>query len=64
MRDSGLDIAPYRIAIITLDAHNARPCERALAAMAGDFPGLQVDIFAAAQWGEDPKSFDAAKQAI
>ncbi len=64
MRDSGPDIQSYRIAIVTLDAHNARPCERALAALATDFPGLEIEIFAAAQWGEDPASFDRAKAAI
>ena len=64
MRDSGPDIIPYRIAIVTLDAHSARPCERAMSAMAAEFSGLEVSVFAAAQWGEDPASFDAAKAAI
>lgn len=64
MRDSGPDILTYSIAIVTLDAHNARPCERALASMSKEFPGLRVDIFAAANWGEDDAAFDLAKAAI
>ena len=48
MRDNPAHITPYRIAIVTLDSHNARPCERALENMCVDYPGLEVDIFAAA----------------
>ena len=44
----------YRISIITLDSHNARPCERALSNLVLDFKGLEVSIFAAAEWGENP----------
>ena len=50
------DITNYRIVIVTLDfttpAH-----ERALLNMLPDFDGLQIDIFAAAEWDEDPETF-------
>jgi magnesium chelatase subunit H len=64
MRDNPVHITPYRIAIVTLDSHNARPCERALANMNVDFPGLEVDIFAAATWSDHPEEFTKAKNAI
>ena len=64
MRDNPVHITPYRIAIVTLDSHNARPCERALANMIVDFPGLEVDIFAAATWSDHPEEFTKAKNAI
>ena len=54
----------YRIVIVTLDSHNARPCERALMNMLPDFNGLQIDIFAAAEWDEDPGAFAAVREAI
>ena len=50
--------------IVTLDSHNARPCERALNNMLPDFAGLKIDIFAAAEWDEDPESFEIVKKAI
>ena len=49
----------YRISIITLDSHNAMPCERALSNLVGDFKGLDVSIFAAAEWGENPSALEA-----
>jgi magnesium chelatase subunit H len=64
MRDNPAHIMPYRIAIVTLDSHNARPCERALENMCVDYPGLEVDIFAAATWSDNPNEFDKAKEAI
>lgn len=64
MRDNPVHITPYRIAIVTLDSHNARPCERALENMCMDYSGLEVDIFAAATWSDNPGEFAKAKQAI
>ena len=58
------DKLSYRIVIVTLDSHNARPCERALNNMLPDFAGLKIDIFAAAEWDEDPKSFEIVNKAI
>jgi len=68
MRDSfdhkKSDIITYRIVIVTLDSHNARPCERALLNMVPDFEGLHIDIFAAAEWDEDPEAFNAVRESI
>ena len=48
------DTNSYRISIITLDSHNAMPCKRAWSNLLEDFDGLEVSIFAAAEWGENP----------
>ncbi|WP_293573277.1 cobaltochelatase subunit CobN [Phaeobacter sp.] len=43
---------PYRVVIITLDAHAAGPVARASLALAKDFPGLQLSVHASAEWAE------------
>ena len=54
----------YRVVIVTLDSHAAGPAERAMEKLALDYPGLSVSIHAAAEWGENPDAFVAAKEAI
>ena len=54
----------YRIALITLDAHAAGPCARASEALASDFPGLSIEVHAAAEWGENKAALEAAQKAI
>ncbi|SDE20350.1 magnesium chelatase subunit H [Limimaricola pyoseonensis] len=56
--------APYRVVLLTLDAHAAGPCARAGARLARDFPGLTLSVHAAAEWGEQPQTLDAARAAI
>ena len=63
MRDSG-HIPGYRVIIITMDAHAAGPAERVSDKLAEDFPGLIVEIHAAAEWGETPEALDRAREAI
>ena len=60
---SGLPVG-YRVVVITLDAHSAGPCDRAAARLLADFPGLSVDVHAAAEWGENPQALVEAKAAI
>ena len=60
---SGLPVG-YRVVVITLDAHSAGPCDRAAARLLADFPGLSVDVHAAAEWGETPQALVEAKAAI
>ncbi|WP_106161579.1 cobaltochelatase subunit CobN [Hasllibacter halocynthiae] len=57
-------VAAYRIAILTLDAHAAGPVARAEAALQGDFPGLSLEVFAAAEWGGNPAALHAAREGI
>src|SRR6056297_2146106 len=54
----------YSVVILTLDSHSAGPCERAALRMAGDFPGLEISVHAAAEWGESAEALAAAKRDI
>ena len=58
------DKISYRISIITLDSHNAMPCKRAWSNLLEEFDGLEVSIFAAAEWGENPSALAQTKAAI
>ena len=58
------DKISYRISIITLDSHNAMPCKRAWSNLLEEFDGLEVSIFAAAEWGENPSALAETKAAI
>ena len=49
----------YRIALITLDAHAAGPCDRAASVLGTEFPGLSIEVHAAAEWGENPAALNA-----
>ena len=55
---------PYRFVVVTLDSHAAGPAERVLPRLAADFPGLEVSIHAAAEWGANPAARAAAQEAI
>ncbi|APX14166.1 magnesium chelatase subunit H [Tateyamaria omphalii] len=54
----------YRVVIITLDSHAAGPARRAMDSLSKDYPGLDLQIHAAAEWGETPGSFEAAEDAV
>ncbi|MEM1048309.1 MAG: magnesium chelatase subunit H [Pseudomonadota bacterium] len=56
--------APYRVAIVTLDAHAAGPAARAEARLTASLPGLELSVHAAAEWGENPAALDTARAAI
>ncbi|MDW4499398.1 magnesium chelatase subunit H [Sulfitobacter sp. D35] len=54
----------YRIVILTLDSHAAGPCARVAEKLSADFPGLELQVLAAAEWGECPEALAEAKRAI
>ncbi len=54
----------YRVVIVTLDSHAAGPATRAMERLLPDYPGLDVSIHAAAEWGETPGAFEAAAEAV
>ncbi len=54
----------YRVVIVTLDSHSAGPCDRAASRLSKDFPGLIVEVHAAAEWGECPDALEKAKLAV
>ena len=62
--DNVSDNLSYRISLITLDSHYASPCKRAWSNLLEDFDGLEVSIFAAAEWGENPSALAETKAAI
>ncbi len=67
MRDDGFITggpAPYRIVILTLDSHACAACARVASRLSTDFPGLELTVLAAAEWGEDPTALDHAKACI
>ncbi len=63
MRDEVIH-KPYRVVIVTLDSHAAGPALRVAARLAPDFPGLDVQVYAAAEWAECPEELTRAKTAI
>ena len=54
----------YRVVIITLDSHAAGPALRAMEQLTSDYPGLDLQVHAAAEWGESPEAFEAAEEAV
>ena len=54
----------YRVVIVTLDSHAAGPAKRAVEALADEYPGLSISVHAAAEWGETPGAFEAAREAV
>ena len=63
MRDEVIH-KPYRVVIVTLDAHAAGPALRVSSRLAPDFPGLEVQVIAAAEWSESPEALARAKEAV
>ncbi|GAB5447248.1 magnesium chelatase subunit H [Gymnodinialimonas sp.] len=64
MRGDGDHIPGYRFVIITMDSHVAGPAARVSERLAYEFPGLNVSIHAAAEWGENPAALEEAKLAV
>ncbi|WP_300063291.1 magnesium chelatase subunit H [uncultured Roseobacter sp.] len=64
--DQGINgrLPGYRVVILTLDSHAAGPALRAMERLSLDYPGLTLSIHAAAEWGETPGAFEAAKEAV
>ncbi|MCA3487657.1 MAG: magnesium chelatase subunit H [Rhodobacter sp.] len=54
----------YRVVIVTLDRHAAGPAARVTPRLQADFPGITVDIFAAAEWGNNPGSLAECEAAL
>ncbi|MFK7743725.1 MAG: magnesium chelatase subunit H [Roseobacter sp.] len=67
MRDDGMTsgrLPGYRVVILTLDSHAAGPAMRAAESLSAHYPGLDISIHAAAEWGETPGTFEAAREAV
>ena len=55
---------PYNVVLLTLDRHAAGPAARVAPSLAMDFPGLQLQIHAAAEWAKDDAALASAKADI
>lgn len=64
MRDDMMISSAYRVVIMTLDAHAAGPCQRALLRLRRDFPDVTLEVYAAAEWTENPDAFRQAEAAV
>ncbi|MEM6589917.1 MAG: magnesium chelatase subunit H [Pseudomonadota bacterium] len=62
--DTIINNRAYRVVILTLDSHAAGPCHRVAPRLERDFPGLELTVHAAAEWGECPEALEHAKDAI
>ncbi|MEO0893277.1 MAG: magnesium chelatase subunit H [Pseudomonadota bacterium] len=62
--NTGTSNPAYRVVILTLDSHAAGPCQRVAPRLERDFPGLELIVLAAAEWGESPEALTRAKEAI
>ncbi|WP_019954335.1 magnesium chelatase subunit H [Yoonia vestfoldensis] len=63
MRDS-TDNNTFRFVILTLDSHSAGPATRVRQRLVDDFPGLEISIHAAAEWGENPAALLDAQYSV
>lgn len=54
----------YNIVVVTLDQHAAGPTARIASRLAKDFPGLNVEVHAAAEWAENPAALARCKLAL
>jgi magnesium chelatase subunit H len=64
MRGDGDHIPGYRVVMVTLDSHAAGPAARVSERLAGEFPGLNVSVHAAAEWAENPAALEEARIAV
>jgi magnesium chelatase subunit H len=62
--DAAADRTPVRVAVVTMDPHLASAVERARARLRGELPGLELDLFAAAEWSEDGAALARCREAL
>jgi magnesium chelatase subunit H len=53
-RISAADATPIRVVVVTMDSHLASAANRARDAVRRELPGLELDVHAADEWGNDP----------
>ncbi len=52
-RTSAADVTPIRVVVVTLDSHLASAAARARTVLRRELPGLELDVHAADEWGDD-----------
>ncbi len=63
-RISAADRTPVRIVVVTLDSHLASAALRARNELRRELPGLELDVHAADEWGNDKAALDHCIQDI
>jgi magnesium chelatase subunit H len=63
MRDDR-HMSAYRVVILTLDRHAAGPAARVTPRLQADFPGISVEVHAAAEWGTNPAAMAECQMAL
>jgi magnesium chelatase subunit H len=55
---------PLRVVVVTMDSHLSGAAARAQAVLRRDFPGLELAVHAADEWGDDAVALARCQQAI
>lgn len=61
---SAADIVPLRVVIVTLDSHLAGATDRVRPQLRRLFPGLELTLHAAAEWGNDAAALERCRRDI
>ena len=63
-RTSPADVTPVRVVVVTMDSHLSGAAARAQKLLKRDFPGLELSVHAADEWGTDDAALVRCKAAI
>ncbi|NCA69725.1 MAG: DUF3479 domain-containing protein, partial [Sphingobacteriia bacterium] len=63
-RATTTDITPVRVVIVNLDGHLAGTTERARPSLQRELPGLQLSLYAATEWADDPRLLERCREDI
>jgi magnesium chelatase subunit H len=63
-RTSPADATPVRVVVVTMDSHLSGAAARAQKLLKRDFPGLELSVHAADEWGTDDAALARCKGAI
>lgn len=61
---SAADNTKVRVVIVTMDPHLASACERARSLLRRDYPGLELSMHAASEWGHDAQALSRCREDI
>jgi magnesium chelatase subunit H len=62
--EAAADRTPVRVVVVTMDPHLASAAERARAQLRTELPGLEFELFAAAEWGESADALARCRAAL
>jgi magnesium chelatase subunit H len=62
--EAAADRTPVRVVVVTMDPHLASAADRARESLRAELPGLELDLYAAAEWGESGDALARCKAAL